>query len=192
MNEAERESATVPPTPKVRAGPAQRRTLPAAASGWRWLPLSLVVIIADRAVKLWITHHFAPLERVHVLKVLDIILTYNTGAAFSFLADASGWQRWLFVLLALGVSAALIVWMRRLDARVHGLLACGLALIVGGALGNMIDRLTSGRVVDFIHVHWGRAYFPAFNIADSAITIGAALLLLDAWRESRRTRRLRI
>ncbi len=192
MNEAERESATVSPAPTVRAGPPQRRMLPAAASGWRWLPLSVVIIIADRAVKLWITHNFAPLERVHVLKVLDIILTYNTGAAFSFLADASGWQRWLFVLLALGVSAALIVWMRRLDARVHELLACGLALIVGGALGNLIDRLMTGRVVDFIHVHWGRAYFPAFNIADSAITIGAALLLLDAWRESHRARRLRI
>jgi len=98
----------------------------------------------------------------------------------------------LFVLLALGVSAALIVWMRRLDARIHGLLACGLALIVGGALGNMIDRLTLGRVVDFIHVHWGHAYFPAFNIADSAITIGALLLLLDAWNESRQAKRLRI
>jgi signal peptidase II len=204
MNEAEREGAAVPPPPaqregaavpppvEVRRADAPKRTLPAVVSGWRWLPLSAAVIVADRIVKLWMTHHFAPLERVHVLKVLDIILTYNTGAAFSFLADASGWQRWLFVLLALGVSAALIVWMRRLDARVHGLLACGLALIVGGALGNMIDRIATGRVVDFIHVHWGAHYFPAFNIADSAITIGAALLLLDAWHESRRARRLRI
>jgi signal peptidase II len=204
MNEAEREGAAVPPPPAQREGAAvpppvevrrvdaPKRTLPAVVSGWRWLPLSAAVIVADRIVKLWMTHHFAPLERVHVLKVLDIILTYNTGAAFSFLADASGWQRWLFVLLALGVSAALIVWMRRLDARVHGLLACGLALIVGGALGNMIDRIATGRVVDFIHVHWGAHYFPAFNIADSAITIGAALLLLDAWHESRRARRLRI
>jgi signal peptidase II len=191
MNEAERESAAVPPAAEVRAGAARRR-LAAAASGWRWLPLSVAVIVADRAVKIWITHHFAPLERVHVLKVLDIILTYNTGAAFSFLADASGWQRWLFVLLALGVSAALIVWLRRLDARIHGLLACGLALIIGGALGNMIDRVATGRVVDFVHVHWGAHYFPAFNIADSAITIGAALLLLDAWDESRRARRLKI
>jgi signal peptidase II len=189
---AEREGAAVPPPPAVRRGDAPKRTLPAVVSGWRWLPLSLAVIVADRIVKLWMIHHFAPLERVHVLKVLDIILTYNTGAAFSFLADASGWQRWLFVLLALGVSAALIVWMRRLDARVHGLLACGLALIVGGALGNMIDRIATGRVVDFIHVHWGALYVPAFNIADSAITIGAALLLLDAWHESRRARRLRI
>ena len=191
MNETDRERATAAAAATPGAS-APRRMLPVAASGWRWLPLTVAVIVGDRAVKLWITHHFAPLERVHVLKVLDIILTYNTGAAFSFLADASGWQRWLFVLLALGVSAALIVWMRRLDARIHGLLACGLALIVGGALGNMIDRLTLGRVVDFIHVHWGHAYFPAFNIADSAITIGALLLLLDAWNESRKAKRLRI
>jgi len=93
------------------------------------------------------------------------------------------------VLLALGVSAALIVWMRRLRAAVHGLLACGLALIVGGALGNMIDRLTLGRVVDFVHLHWGHHYFPAFNVADSAITVGAVALLLDAWLETRAARR---
>src|SRR5438132_7277768 len=95
-----------------------------------------------------------------------------------------------FVLLALGVSAGLIVWLRRLRAVAHGLLACGLALIIGGALGNMIDRVASGRVVDFIHVHWGQAYFPAFNVADSAITVGALALLIDAWRESRSVRRV--
>jgi len=157
----------------------------AMASGWRWLPLTAVIIVADHLVKTWIVYHLSPFERIRVLPVLDIILTYNTGAAFSFLSDAAGWQRWLFVLLALAVSAALIAWMRRLKARAQALLACGLALIVGGALGNMIDRLALGRVVDFIHVHWGGAYFPAFNIADSAITIGAGVLLLDAWRESR-------
>ena len=177
-----------PPARTVRA----QSSVPAAASGWRWLPLSAAVIVVDRAVKAWMMHHFAPFERVHVLKVLDIILTFNTGAAFSFLSEASGWQRWLFVLLALVVSAALIVWLRRLDARVHGLLACGLALIVGGALGNMLDRLATGKVVDYIHVHWGHAYFPAFNVADSAITIGAALLLIDAWRETRVAKRLRV
>lgn len=165
--------------------------VPAAASGWRWLPLAAAVIAADQAVKAWIVHHFVLFERVHVLDVLDFILTYNTGAAFSFLADAPGWQRWLFVLLALGVSTALLVWMRRLRASAQGLLACGLALIVGGALGNMIDRLARGRVVDFIHVHAGSAYFPAFNLADSAITVGAAVLLFDAWRESRATERRR-
>ena len=167
--------------------------LPAApASGWRFLPLSAAVIVADQVVKSWIVHHLSLFERVRVLSVLDIILTYNTGAAFSFLSDAAGWQRWLFVLLALAVSAALIVWLRRLRARAHALLACGLAFIVGGALGNMTDRLRLGRVVDFVHVHWGDAYFPAFNVADSAITIGAVVLLIDSWRESRAAHRLRI
>src|SRR6516164_1782328 len=147
MSETERESAAAPAaaTPGTSAS---RRTLPVAASGWCWLPLSAAVILADRAVKVWITHHFAPFERVHVLRVLDIILTYNTGAAFSFLAEASGWQRWLFVLLAIGVSGALLLWLRRLRAAQQGLLACALALIAGGALGNMIDRLRFGRVVD--------------------------------------------
>jgi signal peptidase II len=179
-------------TAAPRAGGTRVRppALPVAASGWRWLPLSAAVIVADQLVKAWIVHHFSPLERVHVLPTLDIILTYNTGAAFSFLSEGTGWQRWLFIVLALAVSAALIVWMRRLNARVHSLLACGLALILGGAIGNMLDRLAIGRVVDFIHVHWGRAYFPAFNIADSAITIGAVLLLIDAWRETRAAKRL--
>jgi len=167
---------------------AAARALPAIRSGWRWLPLAAAVIVADQAIKAWMVHHFSPFERVRVVGVLDIILTYNTGAAFSFLSDAAGWQRWLFVLLALAVSAVLIVWMRRLRAASQPLLASALALIVGGALGNMIDRLTLGRVVDFIHAHAGNAYFPAFNLADSAITVGAGLLLLDAWRESRAAR----
>ena len=176
------------PSPPAVAPAASPLTLPVASSGWRWLPLSAAVIVLDQAVKAWMVHHFSPFERLHVLSVLDIILTYNTGAAFSFLSQAAGWQRWLFVVLALAVSAVLIVWMRRLRARPQALLASALALIVGGALGNMIDRLTLGRVVDFIHVHAGNAYFPAFNVADSAITVGAGLLLLDAWLEGRRAR----
>jgi signal peptidase II len=160
----------------------------ASTGGWRWLPLSAGVIAADQLVKAWIVHHFALFERVHVLPVLDIILTYNRGAAFSFLSDAAGWQRWLFVILALAVSLTLIIWMGRLRARAQALLACGLALIVGGALGNMIDRIVSGRVVDFIHVHWRQHYFPAFNIADSAITVGAVILLIDAWAQTRTAR----
>lgn len=162
--------------------------LPAAASGWRWLPLTLAVIVVDQASKAWMLYHFVLFERLHVLPVLDIVLTYNTGAAFSMLADAAGWQRWVFVALALGVSVALTVWLRRLAAATHALIACGLALIVGGALGNMLDRLRLGHVIDFIHVHWGAHYFPAFNAADSAITVGAGLLLLDAWLETRRGR----
>ena len=157
----------------------------AAASGWRWLPLSGAIVVADQLVKLWMVQHFAPFERLRVLPVLDIVLTYNTGAAFSVLAGSASWVRWLFVAVALGVSAALILWLRRLPARLHAWLACGLALIVGGALGNMLDRLRLGRVVDFVYLHWGEHYFPAFNVADSAITVGAAVLLLDVWRESR-------
>jgi signal peptidase II len=164
------------------------RQLPVAASGWRWLPVALLVIVLDQLAKAWIGHHFVPFERLRVLQVLDIVLTYNTGAAFSLLADASGWQRWLFVVLALAVSATLLVWLRRLPAAVHGRLACALCLIVGGAIGNLIDRVTTGRVIDFIYFHWRDHYFPAFNLADSAITVGAALLLLDAWREGRAQR----
>jgi signal peptidase II len=165
------------------------RTLPLAASGWRWLPLSALIIVADQAAKSWMQQHLLPFERVRVLPVLDIVLTYNTGAAFSFLAEASGWQRWLFVALALAVSVTLLVWLRRLAAASQALIACGLALIVGGALGNMIDRVRLGHVIDFVHAHWGVHYFPAFNVADSAITVGAGLLLLDAWLETRRARR---
>jgi signal peptidase II len=158
---------------------------PGAASGLRWLPLAAVVIVLDQLSKWWMVQHFSLFERVRVLPVLDIILTYNTGAAFSFLSDAAGWQRWVFVVLALGISVLLIGWLRRLRADTQGLLACGLALIVGGALGNMVDRLLHGRVVDFILAHWGAHLFPAFNVADSAITVGAGLVILDALLESR-------
>jgi signal peptidase II len=158
---------------------------PPALSGLRWLPLSAAVIAADQLSKAWVVHHFTLFERVHVLPVLDLILTYNTGAAFSFLSDASGWQRWVFAALAVGISALLIGWLRRLHAGSQGLLACGLALIVGGALGNLIDRVLHGRVVDFILAHWDAHLFPAFNIADSAITVGAGLVILDALLEGR-------
>ena len=156
------------------------------ASGWRWLPVAIGVIILDQATKAWMVQHFRIYESVHLLPVLDITLMFNTGAAFSFLADANGWQKWLFVALALGVGMAILGWLRRLRSRSQSLLCCSLTLILGGALGNVIDRLRIGHVVDFISAHWGREhYFPAFNVADSAITIGAVLLLLDAWRESR-------
>jgi signal peptidase II len=172
------------------ANPPRALRLPGLShSGWRWLPLGGAVILLDQLLKAWIVQHFALFERLHVLPVLDLILTYNTGAAFSFLAEASGWQRWLFVLLALAVSLGLIVWLRYLRVPGQGLLASGLSLIVGGALGNMLDRLRHGQVVDFVHVHWQQHYFPAFNVADAAITVGAALLILDALRESRRARR---
>ena len=151
-----------------------------------WLLLSVLVILADQASKFYIAQHFGEFEHITVLPVLDITRMHNEGAAFSFLAGASGWQRWVFIALAGVVSVGIIVWLIRLKERAHGLRACGLSLVLGGALGNVIDRIRLGHVIDFIHFHWDRAYFPAFNVADSAITVGAACLLLDALFEGKR------
>ena len=152
-----------------------------------WLLLSAAVVLADQLTKSYITQHFGEFEFTRVLPVLDITRMHNVGAAFSFLASASGWQRWFFIALAVVVSIAITAWLCRLPRGTHGLLAAGLALVLGGALGNVIDRIRLGHVIDFIHFHWDRAYFPAFNVADSAITVGAALLLLDALLEPKRS-----
>jgi signal peptidase II len=160
----------------------------AAASGLPWLLLAGVCIVLDQLTKIWIAANFQLYETRPVLPVLSITRAHNTGAAFSFLAGAAGWQRWVFVTLALGVSVVIGVWLRRLDGRRQRMLASALALIMGGALGNVIDRLRLGHVVDFVLAHWQGHYFPAFNVADSCITIGAGLLLLDAFLETRRQR----
>ena len=152
-----------------------------------WLLLSILVVLADQLSKSYITSHYGEFEFTTVLPVLDITRMHNVGAAFSFLATASGWQRWLFIGLAVTVSIGIVVWLYRMP-RSQGLLACGLALVLGGAIGNVIDRIRLGAVVDFIHFHWDRAYFPAFNIADSAITVGAACLILDALLEPKRAK----
>ena len=152
-----------------------------------WLLLSALIVLADQLSKSYITSHYGEFEFTTVLPILDITRMHNVGAAFSFLATASGWQRWLFISLAVIVSIGIVVWLYRMP-RSQGLLACGLALVLGGAMGNVIDRIRLGAVVDFIHFHWDRAYFPAFNIADSAITVGAACLILDAMLEPKRAR----
>ncbi|HWX79003.1 MAG TPA: signal peptidase II [Steroidobacteraceae bacterium] len=151
-----------------------------------WLVLSALIVLADQLSKSYIALHFGEFEFITVLPILEITRMHNVGAAFSFLASASGWQRWVFIGLAGLVSVGIIVWLLRLRRGAHSLLACGLALVLGGALGNVIDRIRLGHVIDFIHFHWDRAYFPAFNVADSAITVGAACLLLDALLEGRR------
>jgi signal peptidase II len=166
------------PVPEAMTSVVQR-THPAA-----WLWLSAAVIALDQATKFLVTRFLELYERVEVLPVLDFTLLHNTGAAFSLLAGASGWQRWFFIGLACVVSVMLVVWIWR-TPRGEKLLPLALALILGGALGNVIDRAVHGYVVDFIHAHWGASYFPAFNIADSAITVGAVLLILDAFRERR-------
>ena len=163
-------------------------TLTVGRSGIRWLWISLVVIVVDQLSKVWIERTMVLGDSFVVLPILDIVRAHNTGAAFSFLADAGGWQRWAFSLLAVGVSIALVFWMRRLALATQGLLAFGLALILGGAIGNVIDRIEHGYVVDFVHAHWGLHSFPAFNVADSAITIGAVLVILDSLLEGRRRR----
>jgi signal peptidase II len=151
-----------------------------------WLLLSALVVLVDQLSKLYIASHFGEFEFTALLPVLDITLLHNVGAAFSFLANASGWQRWLFIGLALSVSLAIVVWLVRMPRGTSPFLAGGLALVLGGALGNVVDRIRLGYVIDFIHFHWDRAYFPAFNVADSAITVGAACLLLDALFDSKR------
>lgn len=152
--------------------------------GWVWL--SVVVFVVDQVTKFWFDNNLQMWERITVIPhVLDWTLAYNTGAAFSFLAGASGWQRWLFTLIAVAVSVVLVVWLKRLKAD-ETWLAVGLALVLGGALGNLVDRVIFGHVVDFILVHWQSSwYFPAFNIADSAITVGAILLALDMFKSKK-------
>ena len=146
----------------------------------RWLWLAAVVIAADQLSKWWVVNGFELYQRVELLSWLGLTRLHNTGAAFSFLADAGGWQRWFFVGLGVVVSGGVLVWLRSLPRSGQAILACGLALIVGGALGNVIDRVVYGYVVDFISVHYEQDwFFPAFNVADSAISVGAFFLILD-------------
>lgn len=153
----------------------------------RWLWLSVLVLMLDQASKWLVLLALEPYESIALVPNLNLTLMFNTGAAFSMLSDAGGWQRWLFVVLALGVSVALVIWLLRLKRGEHWL-ALGLALLIGGAVGNLIDRVIFGHVVDFIQV-WAPVIplalfnpWPAFNIADSAITAGVILLLIASSR----------
>ncbi|HXK55431.1 MAG: lipoprotein signal peptidase [Gammaproteobacteria bacterium] len=150
----------------------------------RWLWLSLLVVILDQISKQLVESNFLVFEVMPVLPYLNLTLVYNEGAAFSFLSDQDGWQRWFFVLIGLTVSLVLIIWISRLTVS-QRLSAVALSLVVGGALGNILDRLLLGHVVDFIDVYYRDWHWPAFNIADSAITLGILLLLVDAVRVER-------
>ena len=145
---------------------------------WPWYLLALAVIVLDHLTKSMATHTLDYAQPVVLLPVLDLTLLHNRGAAFSFLSDAGGWQRWFFAAIALGVSGWIAWWLRTLPAG-KAWLATALSLILGGAIGNLIDRMLLGYVVDFISAHWGRHYFPAFNVADSAITVGAVMMVID-------------
>jgi signal peptidase II len=150
----------------------------------RWVVLIVLILAADQATKLWVLAALQPYEVIPVLPSLNLTLVFNEGAAFSFLADAGGWQRWFFVALALVVSVVLLVWLWRLKPE-DRLTAAGLSLVAGGAIGNLIDRIAYGHVVDFVDVYWRAWHWPAFNVADSAITVGVGLLLLEAFLPKR-------
>lgn len=145
-----------------------------------WISVAVILVAADQATK-WAIIEWVPLyDKVPINSFINLTHQQNSGAAFSFLADQSGWQRWFFVVLASAVSVAIVVWMWRIRKMGPLVLIAGLALILGGAVGNLIDRAVLGYVTDFIQVWFGNWAFPSFNVADSAITVGAALLIIDA------------
>ena len=153
-----------------------------------WIWLSALVVALDQLAKWFIVNQFALFEILPAGRFLDITRLHNEGAAFSLLAQAGGWQRWFFVSLASVIGVAIVWWLYTLPARGHPWLSIGLALILGGAVGNGYDRLMHGHVVDFLHFHWNLAYFPAFNVADIAITSGAIMLVIDALLHTRRAK----
>ncbi|MGB5143387.1 MAG: signal peptidase II [Shewanella indica] len=149
-------------------------------SGLRWYWVAVLAFLADQLSKQWVLGNFKLYESVQLLPFFNLTYVRNYGAAFSFLSDAGGWQRWLFTAVAVGFSVLLTVWLRRQSA---GLWRLNLAytLVIGGALGNLVDRLMHGFVVDFLDFYWKTSHYPAFNIADSAICVGAVLIIWDSF-----------
>jgi signal peptidase II len=144
----------------------------------RWLWLSALVIFLDQITKIAALKSMTPGVEHPVLPSFNFTLVYNRGAAWSFLSDAGGWQRWVFVALSAAISAVIVVWLRKVEPG-QRMTALALALILGGALGNLVDRLMYGHVIDFIHLYYGTFHWPVFNIADSAITVGAVALAIS-------------
>jgi signal peptidase II len=146
----------------------------------KWLGIALAVIVLDHLTKFWVSSTLDYQEAVPLLPFFSLVLVHNTGAAFSFLADAGGWQRWFFI--AVGVVATILIVRLLTRHTDQPRLAWALALVLGGALGNVIDRVVLGHVVDFLYFHYHGFSWPAFNVADSAITVGAVLLIWDSLR----------
>ena len=151
---------------------------------WPWLAWALLLIVIDQVSKEWILAHYQLGDYTPVTGFFNIVRAHNTGAAFSFLADAGGWQRWLFT--GIGVIATVVIVWQLHAHRGQRLLGLALSSILGGAIGNVVDRLQHGYVVDFLDFYWGSSHFPAFNVADMAISIGAVLLILDELRRMRK------
>jgi|TARA_B110000977_G_C11079554_1_gene492453 signal peptidase II len=154
----------------------------------RYFLLVLVLWALDLLIKWGITQSFDYAQRFNVMPFFDLILVHNKGAAFSFLASQSGWQRWFFSFIALAISIYLIVWLRN-TPRTQTLLGLSLSLLLSGALGNLVDRVVNGYVVDYLLVYYPPYYFPAFNLADSLIFIGVVGLLIDFWQTEKATKR---
>ena len=146
----------------------------------KWLGLALLVIVADHLTKFWVSSTLDYQEAVPVLPFFSLVLVHNTGAAFSFLADAGGWQRWFFIAVGIVAMVIIVRLLKRHSGQPR--MALALALLLGGAIGNVIDRVVLGHVVDFLYFHYKSFAWPAFNVADSAITVGAALLIWDSLR----------
>lgn len=149
-----------------------------------WLWIVLLILFADQATKILADTLLVYRQPVPLLPMFNLTLVYNTGAAFSFLSDAGGWQRWFFMLLSFGVSIALVIWLQKLASH-EKLQTVSIAMILGGAIGNLIDRSIYGHVIDFIDVYYQNHHWPAFNIADSAISVGVTLLIIDSFRHQR-------
>jgi len=167
---------------------AGKRGVTLSRATWKWYGLSLLVFVLDQLSKAWISGNFSYGQPWIITDFFNLTLLHNTGAAFSFLSDAGGWQRWMFTAVAMLVSLGLLLWIARLKSE-RPWEAMALALVLGGALGNLYDRVTLGYVVDFIVVHYRQYHWPAFNIADSAICVGAAVLILDSLRAGKQDKK---
>lgn len=162
--------------------------LPWHQRGLFWVWLAVLVIVLDQLTKYAVMWTFQEYQVEPILPFFNLTLVYNKGAAWSFLANAGGWQRWFFIGVSVVASVALVLWLRSLR-RTERWISIALALILGGALGNLYDRIVWGKVVDFLDFYWGAAHFPAFNVADSAITVGAIMMILDMfWPQSEANR----
>jgi signal peptidase II len=182
---------------KTHSGGDEQSEAPAKAQkkvGFRslyWLPFAIVLVGVDQLTKAMIVDRLAEYERITILPVFDIVRFHNTGAAFSLLADAGGWQNWFFTAVAVVISLGILWYLWSLPAKGARTLALGLSLVLSGAIGNLIDRLNYGYVVDFLLFHYQQLSWPAFNVADSAITIGVVLIIFDSlFLERRRIARL--
>jgi len=145
----------------------------------RWFAIAATIVLLDQLTKLWIMNGFALGDSRYISGFFNLVRAHNEGAAFSFLSEAGGWQRWFFTFLSTAISLVIIVWLVRLP-RQKVLEAIALSLILGGALGNLYDRATLGYVVDFLDFHWAGWHFAAFNVADMAISVGAGLIIVEA------------